>query len=188
MQDSDIGSLLETHGHYSAKMSSTYHISKHSASFYGSLIDRGANGGLLVCVLEETGRKVSVTNVGSHELPGLDIVTCVAPTQTNHGNVNMHMHEYAYYGTGNTIHSTCQIEWFKNTCDGKFHHVGCREVITFLVGYATPLKCRSCLMCMSILGKTTDHNLDQYPCVVLTSLHEWDPTVLKYAPFSKGPT
>ena len=46
MQDSDIEDLLETHGHYSAKMVSTYHISKHSASSYRSLADRGANVGL----------------------------------------------------------------------------------------------------------------------------------------------
>ena len=32
MLDSDIEDLLETHGHYSAKRASTYHISKHSAS------------------------------------------------------------------------------------------------------------------------------------------------------------
>ena len=43
MQDSDIEDLLETHGHYSAKMAS---ISKRSVSSYGSSVDRGANGGL----------------------------------------------------------------------------------------------------------------------------------------------
>ena len=32
MQDSDIEDLLESHGHYSAKTASTYHILKHSAS------------------------------------------------------------------------------------------------------------------------------------------------------------
>ena len=93
MQDTDIEDLLETHGQYSAKMTSTYHISKHSASSYGSLVDRGANGGLAgadVCVLERTGRKVSVTGIDDHELP---IVTCVALIQTNHGKVNMLMHE-----------------------------------------------------------------------------------------------
>ena len=60
-------------------MASTYHISKHSASSFGSLVDRGANGGLAradVHVLERTGRKVSVT--GIDELPVLDIVTCVS--------------------------------------------------------------------------------------------------------------
>ena len=37
-------------------MASTYHISKYSTSTYGSLVDRGANGGLAgadVCVMEE---------------------------------------------------------------------------------------------------------------------------------------
>ena len=36
LQYSDIENLLETHGQYSAKMTSTYHISKHSAQSYGS--------------------------------------------------------------------------------------------------------------------------------------------------------
>ena len=44
MQDTDIEDLLERHGQYSASMVSTYHMSKHSASSYGSLVDRGANG------------------------------------------------------------------------------------------------------------------------------------------------
>ena len=66
-----------------------------------------------------------------HELPGLDKVSCVVLIQKNHGKVNMLMHEYAYYGRGNTIHSPCQIEWFNNTCDYKSHHVGGKQVITF---------------------------------------------------------
>ena len=110
MQDSDIEDLLETHRHYSAKMASTYHISKHSTSSHGSLVNRGANGGLEEAdahVLERTGREVSVTGIDDHELPGLDIFTCVALIQTNHGKVNILMHEYAYYGRGNTIHSPC---------------------------------------------------------------------------------
>ena len=88
--------LLETHGQYSANMTSTYHISEQSASSYGSLVDRGANGGLAgagVCVLERTGRKVSVAGKDDHELPGLDIVTCAALIQTNHGKVDILMHE-----------------------------------------------------------------------------------------------
>ena len=58
MQDSEIEDLLEAHGHYSAKLASTYHISKHSASSYLSLVDRGANDGLAgadLHVLERTG-------------------------------------------------------------------------------------------------------------------------------------
>ena len=184
IQDYDIEDLLVTHTPYTLNMASTYHISKHSASSYGSLVDRGANGGLAgadVCVLERTGRKVSVTGIDDHELPGLDIVTCVALIQTNHGKVNMLMHEYAYYGRGNTIHSPCQIEWFNNTCDDKSHHVGGKQVISFLDGHATPLQCRSGLMYMSLLGKPTVKDLDQYPYVVLTSPHEWNPSVLDYS-------
>ena len=42
------------------------------------------------------------------------------------------MHEYAYYGRGNMIHSPGQIEWFQNTCDDKSFHVGGKQVINFL--------------------------------------------------------
>ena len=175
---------LMTSWNYSAKMVSTYHISKHSDSSYGSSVDRGSNGGLAgagVCVLERTGRKVSVTGIDDHDLPGLDIVTCVVLIQTNHGKVNMLMHEYAYYGRGNTIHSPCQIEWFNNTCEDKSHHIGGKQVIPFLDGFATPLECRFGLIHMSIVGKPTDQDLDQYPHILLTSPHEWAPSVLDYA-------
>ena len=70
MQDFDIEDHLETHAQYSVNMASTYHISKHSASSFGSLVDRGANGDLAgadVCVLERAGRKVSVTGIDDHE-------------------------------------------------------------------------------------------------------------------------
>ena len=36
-------------------------------------------------------------------------------------------------------------------------------------------------MYMSILSKHTDQDLDQYPHVLLTSPHEWDPSVLDYS-------
>ena len=52
--------ILDAHGHYSAKLASTYHSSRHSAASYGSLVDRGANGGLAGAdahVLERTVRK-----------------------------------------------------------------------------------------------------------------------------------
>ena len=85
------------------------------------------------------------------------------------------------HGRGNTIHSPCQIEWLNTRCDDKSNHVRVKQVITFLDGYATPLQCRCGLMYMSILGKCTDQDLDQYPHVLLTSPHEWNPTVLDYS-------
>ena len=168
---------------YSINKTHIYHVSKHSSSHYGSLIDRGANGGLAssdVRILERTGRTVSVTGIANHELPGLDIVTCTALLHTNHGKVILIMHEYAYYGRGNTIHSPGQIEWFQNTCDDKSFHVGGKQVITFLDGYATPLQCRTGLMYMNLLGKPTDTDHNIYPHVLLTGPQEWDPSVLDY--------
>ena len=44
-------------------------------------------------VFLRTGRKVSVTGIDDHELPGLHIVTCVALIQTNHGKANLLMHD-----------------------------------------------------------------------------------------------
>ena len=184
MQDSEIEDLLENHTTYTANMASTYHISRHFASSYGSLVDRGANGDLAgadVNVLERTGWKVSATGIDDHELRGLDILTCVALIQTNHGKVNMLMHEYAYYGRGNTIHSPFQIEWFNNTCDDESHHVGGRHIITIFDGCAPPLQCRSGLMYMSILGKPADQDIDQYLHVLLTSPHERGPSVLDHS-------
>ena len=168
---------------YSINQTHIYHVSKHSSSHYGSLIDREANGGLAGCdvrILERTGRSVSVTGIGNHELPGLDIVTCVALLHTNHGKVNLIMHEYAYYLRGDTIHSPGQIEWFQKTSDDKSFHVGRKQVINFLDGYSTPLQCRTCLMYMSLLGQCTDADLNTYPHVLLTGHHEWDPSVLDY--------
>ena len=168
---------------YSINKTHIYHVSKHSSSHYGSLIDRGANGGLAgsdVRILERTGRTVSVTGIDNHELPGLDIVTCAALLHTNHGKVVLIMHEYAYYGRGNTIHSPGQIEWFQNTCDDKSFHVGGKEVINFLDGYSTSLQCRTGLRYMSLLGQPTDADLNTYPHVILTGPHEWDPSVLDY--------
>ena len=60
MQDSDNEELIDSHGGYSVKMASSYHICNYSPSFYGCLVDRGANGGLagaVVHILERTGRK-----------------------------------------------------------------------------------------------------------------------------------
>ena len=81
---------------YSVNKTHIYHVYKHSSSHYGSFIDRGANGGLAgsdLRILEKTGQTVSVTGIGNHELPGLDIVTCAALLHTNHGKVILVMHE-----------------------------------------------------------------------------------------------
>ena len=95
--DSTLEHIMDTYSpSYSINKTHIYHVSKHSSSHYGSLIDRGANGGLArsdVRILERTGRTVSVTGIDNHELPGLDIVTCAALLHTNHGKVVLIMHD-----------------------------------------------------------------------------------------------
>ena len=69
-----------------------YHIAQASQAKHGSLVDRGANGGLAgsdVRILSRSSRKFTVTGVDSHELQGLDVVQCAALVETNHGIVNL---------------------------------------------------------------------------------------------------
>ena len=118
---------------------STYHVAQASQAEDGSLVDRGANGGLAgsdVRILSRSSRKGTVTGIDSHELQGLDVVQCAALVQashvvmctalvqTNHGIVNLIMNEYVCYGKGHTIHSSGQIEWFKNSVDDGSVQVG----------------------------------------------------------------
>ena len=111
---------------------------------------------------------------------GLDVVECAALAETNHGIVNLIMNEYACYGTGHTIRSSGQIEWFKNSVDDTSVQVGGKQRICTTDGYAMPLTCRGGLMYLSILGKPIDKYLERYPAVHLTGPHEWDPSVLDY--------
>ena len=159
-----------------------YHIAQAKQAQHGSLVDRGANGGLAgsdVRVLSKSSRKCTVTD--QHQINGLDIVQCAALVNTNHGYVNLIMNEYAYYGKRHTIHSSGQIEWHKNTVDDKSVKEGGSQCIMTLDGYSFPLQCTGGLMYLSILGKPTDEELVKYPFDHLTNIHEWDPSVLDFS-------
>ena len=76
----------------------TYYGAEAKQAKHGSLVDRGANGGLAgpdVRVLSISPRKCNVTGIDNYEIPGLDIVQCAALVDTNDGIVNHIMHEYA---------------------------------------------------------------------------------------------
>ena len=161
----------------------TYHVAQASQAKHGALVDRGVNSGLAgsdVRILFRSSRKCTVTGIDSLELQGLDVVQCAALVETNHGIVNLIMNEYACYGKGHTIHSSGQIEWFKNSVDDRSVQVGGKQRICTIDGYAMPLTCRGDLMYLSILGKPTDKDLERYPAVHITGPHEWDPSVLDY--------
>ena len=163
----------------------TYHIAQASQAKHGSLVDRGANGGLAgsdVRIFSRSSRKCTVTGIDSHELQGLDVVQCAALVQTNHGIVNLIMNEYACYGKGHTIHSSGQVEWCKSSVDDRSVQVGGKQRICTIDGYAMPLTCSGGLMYLYLLGKPTDKDLESYPAVHLTGPHEWDPSVFGRIP------
>ena len=62
----------------------TYHVAQAKQAKHGSLVDRGANGGLAgsdVRILSTLSRKFTVTGIENHEIPGLDLVQCAAMVQ-----------------------------------------------------------------------------------------------------------
>ena len=120
----------------------TYHVAQANQAKHGSLVDRGANGGLAgsdVRVFSISSRKCTVTGIDSHEIPGLDLVQCAALVQTNHGMVNLIMSEYAYYGRGHSIHSSGHIEWYTINVDDKSGQVGGQQRLVTIDGYSMPL-------------------------------------------------
>ena len=153
----------------------TYHVAQATQAKHGSLVVRGANGGLAgsyIRVLSTSSTKCTVTGIDNHEIPGLDLVQCAALVQTNHGMVNLIMNEYAYYGRGHSIHSSSQIEWYTNTVDDKSVQVGGQQRIVTIDGYSMPLVCKGGLMYLQLQGISTDQDLQNYPSVHLTSPYE----------------
>ena len=119
----------------------TYHVAQASQAKHGSLVDRGANGGLAgsdVRIHSRSSRKCTLTGIDSHELQGLDVIQCAALVESNHGIVNIIMNEYDCYGKRHTIHSSGQIEWFKNSVDDRSVQVGGLQRICTIDGYAMP--------------------------------------------------
>ena len=124
------------------------------------------------------------------------MVQCATLVETNHGMVNLIMNKYAYYGKGHTIHSSGNVEWFKNSVDDRPVLVDGKQRIYTIDGCAMPLVCRGGLMYLSLLGKPSDEDLVMYPAVHLTRLHEWDPPDLDFPhpsgdgepPWSHDPT
>ena len=88
------------------------------------------------------------------------------------------MNEYTCYGKHHTIHSSGQIEWFKNSVDDRSVQVGGKQRLCTIDGYAMPFVGSGSLMNLSLLGKPSDEDLERYPALYLTGPHEWDPSVL----------
>ena len=87
-----------------------YSVSKRSIinSRNGTLIDRGANGGLAGYngrVLHKTGRKVDVQGIDNHQITNIPIVTAAGVVNTQCGKFILTMYQYTHLSNGKTIHS-----------------------------------------------------------------------------------
>ena len=82
----------------------------------GSLVDRGANGGIPgndSRIISRTDRTVDISGIDNHEVCGLCLGTGGAVITSNHGPVIAIFNQYALHGQGKTIHLSGQIEHFQ---------------------------------------------------------------------------
>lgn len=151
----------------------------------GALVDRGANGGIAgedVRVLATTNKTVNVRGIDNHEVCDIPIVTCAGVMHTQRGDVIAIMHNYAYTGRGRTIHSSAQLECFKNDVNDRSNKVdGGLQRITTLEGYIIPIHIRHGLPYVT-LRPHTDDEWSNLPHIHLTSEQDWDPTIIDGEP------
>jgi hypothetical protein len=118
-----------------------------------------------------------VRGINNHELNSLKIVDASAVVQTQFGDVILIMKQYAYHSVHRTIHSSGQIEYYKNMVDDKSPKVGGTQCIRTVDGYVIPLDIINGLPHMK-MHHNTDKQWEQLPHVILTSGEPWDPRVL----------
>ena len=156
-----------------------YRVSNVVASQTASLVDRGANGGLagsdvrVICKSNPL-RMVDVSGIDSHEVRDLPIFTVGGVVQSQRGLVIAIMHQYALLGEGKTIHSSGQLEWYKNNVDDKSLKVGGLQRIATNDGYVHPLDIKNGLPYCS-MRPYTDDEWESLPHVIWTSDKDWDP-------------
>ena len=160
-----------------------YHCNQSSSSSYrGSLIDRGANGGILgddaiVHRSPYPAREVDVTGIDQHTMPTMKLVDATAKVQSQRGPIIIFLHNYAYYGKYKTIHSAAQIDHYNNKVDDRSARVGGKQCITTNDGYVIPLDIVQGLPYMK-MEPHTDDEFKTLPHVVLTSPGVWNPEVV----------
>ena len=157
-----------------------YKVSAHDASSDISLVDRGANGGISgsdVRIIEKLHRHVDVQGIDNHRMNDIPIVTAGGVTKTQRGDIILILNQYAYVGKGTSIHSSPQIEAYKNKCDDRAIKVGGKQVIETIDGYSIPLNIKNALPRMK-LRPYTDKEWETLPHVFLKSEEDWDSSKL----------
>ena len=164
----------------------TYSVSTHQRKFGESLVDRGANGGLagedMRVIMSSPHRMVHVEGIDNHQVRDVPIVTAGGVLKTTTGNVIGIFHQYAHINKGPSIHSSVQLEAYKQDVnDRSLRTPGGMQRILTVDGYEIPLTIRSGLPYLQIRPHT-DHEFATLPHVVMTSDRDWDPSVLDCDP------
>ncbi len=105
-------------------------------------------------------------------------MTASGVIKTQHGPAIAILHQYAYTGQGKTIHSSGQLEWYKNDVNNKSVKVasGSQRILTNN-GYVIPSKIWDGLPYIT-LRPFMDAEWDSLLHVILTGNTNWDPSVL----------
>ena len=161
----------------------TYMVDKHHMDKPGSLIDRGANGGVAgadIRVFATTDRAVNVQGISEHQVTDLKIVSTGGVVQTQKGPVNAIFNQYAHIGTGKTIHSSIQLEEFGLKVNEKSVQVpGGLQRIETPDGYVHPIQIKDGLPYVA-LRPYTDEEWKTLPHVHWTRDSDWDPAIFDH--------
>jgi hypothetical protein len=157
-----------------------YRVTNNDIPEKGGLVDRGAHGGLAgrdLRIISTTDRWVDITGINDIRIDNIRIGTVGGVVKTQKGPVIAIFHQHALGDHGNSIHSSGQMEYYRNCIDDRSMKVGGTQSITTIDGYVLPLDIINGLPHM-MARPFSDREWDDYPHVVMTSDGDWNPTVL----------
>ena len=150
----------------------------------GSLVDGGCNGGIAgadMRVMTISDALCNVVGLEDHTVTDLPLVSACAVAHTNLGvPVLLWFHQYAYLGTGSSIHSSGQLRHMNHVVDDVALSQGGSQRIVVQDGSARslPLSIRGGLPYLD-LHPPTDEELESIQFeVLMTSDAPWNPTIL----------
>ena len=114
--------------------------------------------------------------IDNHTVNSIPVVTVGGVVDSTVGPIIAIMHQYAYLGKSNSIHSSVQMEHFKAKVDKKSVKAGGKQHIITNDDYVLPLSVKNGLPYLAI-RPYTDHQWNTLPHAVLTSDVDWDPSV-----------
>ena len=147
-----------------------YSVSKHDireASLM-SLVDRDTNGGIagdnVRIIARNPHQMVNVHGLDDHEVIDIPVGTMGAHVMTQHGPVIIIIHQYTLLQKGHMIHSTVQLEAYKNKVNNCSIKIGGLQCITMSERYMPTIDIMNSLPYVN-MRKFTDDRFDSLPHV-----------------------